>query len=217
MACAASRSRERSMPPGQRSPRWGSPPAPKSDYLRCLESFGRSFPSCRCSSSRTTRRSHGARTRTSCGRIFSDFVRGWRRSFTDPDVGWDADDGLRLGPVSQEQLKVHLPVAVHDLEPVDLRLVEARGPPSALRYESRFGNQVQRDEASDAAVARSDRDAVSRRNLLCSEALLVERNENPERVIVEERPPLRGVQQEIFRRESGAGGRRTSPGRAPPY
>src|SRR3989449_4870980 len=110
-------------------------------------------------------RSDGGRTPTSCGRILPDFVRGWRRSFTDPDVGWDADDGLRLGPVSQEQLKVHLPVAVHDLEPVDLRLVEARGPPPALRYESRFRNQVQRDEASDAAVARSDRHPGSRPHL----------------------------------------------------
>src|SRR2546422_1298028 len=214
MARAASRLPARSKPPGQRSPRWGSPPAPKSDYPRCLESYGRSFPSCRYSFSRTTRRSHGARTRTSCGRIFPDFVRGWRRSFTDADVGWDADDGLRLRPVSEEELKVHLSVAVHDLEPVDFRLVEARGPPPAFRDESRFGNQGQRGEAPNAAVAGGDRHAVPGRDLLRGEALLVERNENPERVIVEERLPVRVVQQEVFGEESGTGCRRTSVGRS---
>src|SRR2546427_12056092 len=127
------------------------------------------------------RRSHGERTPTSCGRILPDFVRGWRRSFTDPDVGWDADDGLRLRPVSQEELEEHLPVAVHDLEPVDFRFIEARGPPPALRDESRFGDQVQGDEPSDAAVAGGNRHAVPGRDLLRGEALLMPRDEDPER------------------------------------
>jgi len=141
-------------------------------------------------------------------------VRGWRRSFTDADVGWNTDDGLRLRPVSQEQLEVHLPVAVHDLEPVDFRLVEAGGPPPALRDESRFGDQGERDEPSDAAVAGGDRHAVSSRDLLGGEALLMQRDENPERVIVEERLSVRVVQQEIFGRESGTRCRRTSIGRS---
>src|SRR5881296_578902 len=130
-------------------------------------------------------RSHGERTPTSCGRILPDFVRGWRRSFTDADVGRDADDGLRLRPVSQEELEVHLPVAVHDLEPVHLRFVKARGPTAAFGEEPGLGNQGEGDEAPNAAGASGNRHAIPGRDLLCGEALLMARDENSERVIVE--------------------------------
>jgi len=125
-------------------------------------------------------------------------VRGWRRSFTDTDVGRDADDRLRLRPVSQQQLEMHLPVAVHDLEAVHLRLVQTRGPPAALRDESGLGDQGQGDETPDPAVACGNRHAVAGRDLLRREALLVQRDEDPERVVVEERLPVRVVQQEVF-------------------
>jgi len=105
---------------------------------------------------------------------------------------------------------VHLPVSVHDLEPIHLRLVEARGPSPTLGDEAGFGDQGEGDEAPDAAVAGGDGHAVSGRDLLRGEALLMQRDENPERVVVEKGLPVRVVQQEVLGEESGPRRWRTS-------
>src|SRR2546427_86652 len=175
-------------------------------FLASIRSCARSFRSCRCNSSRTTRRSHDTRIRTSCGRVFPDFVRAWRRCSTDPDVGRNADDRVRLRAVPQKQVEVHPAAPIRDLEAVHLGLVESRGPPAALRDESRLGDQGQREEAPNPSVARGDWNPVMRRDFLRREALLVQRDEDSEGVVVEEGLPVRVVEEQVFRHEWGPRG-----------
>src|SRR2546428_13377879 len=94
------------------------------------------------------RPSHGTRTRTSCGRIFPDFVREWRRCSTDRDVGWNSDQGLRLGPGSEHKKEMHLAAAIGDLEAVDFGLVYSCGPPKPFRDEARLRDEPERPVAS---------------------------------------------------------------------
>src|SRR2546428_680623 len=146
------------------------------------------------------------RIRTSCGRVFPDFVRAWRRCSTDPDVGRNADDRVRLRAVPQKQVEVHPAAPVGDLEAVHLGLVESRRPPADLRDESRLGDQGQREEAADSSVARGDWNPVMRRDFLRCEALLVQRDEDSEGVVVEEGLPVRVVEEQVFRHEWGPRG-----------
>src|SRR6267378_5713369 len=131
------------------------------------------------------RPSRVTRTRTSCGRIFPDFVREWRRCSNDRDVGWDSDQGLRLRPVSKHQEQKHLAAPVSDLEAVDLRLVPPRGSPTSFRNESCFGDESKRCESTHTPIASRDRNPVTARNLLRGQVLLVKRDQNPERVVVQ--------------------------------
>src|SRR2546428_25309 len=145
--------------------------------------------------------------RETCGRLFPDFGRAWRRCSTDPDVGRNADDRVRLCAVPQKQVQVHAAAPIRDLEAVHLGLVESRGPPGALRDESRLGDQGQREEAPDPSVARGDWNPVMRRDFLRREALLVQRDEDSEGVVVEEGLPVRVVEEQVFRHEWGPRGR----------
>src|SRR5207244_9593910 len=104
--------------------------------------------------------SHGTRTRTSCGRIFPDFVREWRRCSTDRDVGRNSDQGLRLRPVSKHQKEKHLAAAIGDLEAVDFGLVEPCGPPTPFRDETRLRDELERGESPNPPAARGTRTSV---------------------------------------------------------
>src|SRR3989475_4462905 len=173
---ARKRSCTRSGRPVPLSRRSASAQERPSGFPASIRSCARSFRSCRCNSSRTTRRSHDTRIRTSCGRVFPDFVRAWRRCSTDPDFGRNADDRVRLRAVPQKQVEVHPAAPIRDLEAVHLGLVESRGPPAALRDESRLGDQGQREEAPNPSVARGDWNPVMRRDFLRREALLFNRD-----------------------------------------
>src|SRR5436190_19366816 len=109
------------------------------------------------------------RTRTSCGRIFPDFVREWRRCSTDCDVRGDPHQSLRLRAVSKHQEEKHLAAAVCDLETIDFRLVEPRRPPTDQSVDGNVGtnslapgslpcrSRKHRHDRSDRTHARGER------------------------------------------------------------
>src|SRR5205823_13143035 len=84
------------------------------------------------------------------------------------------------------------------------------GASRAFRYEAGLRDEAQRDESTDAPVACGDRDSVSRRDRLRGEAFLVQRDQDAERVIVQEGPAISIVQQEVLRDEAGSRGRTTA-------
>jgi len=98
-------------------------------------------------------------------------------------------------------MQVHLPAPVGDLESVHLGLVQACGASTALRQETGFGNEAEGREPSHPTVARRDRHAVPVRDLLRGQFLLMQRDEDPERVIVEEGLAVFVVQQQFFREQ----------------
>src|SRR5437016_14262262 len=112
------------------------------------------------------------RTRTSCGRIFPDFVREWRRCSTDRDVRGDPHQSLRLRAVSKHQEEKHLAAAVRDLEAIDFRLVEPSRPPTSFRDESCFRDESERREAAHTTGERGDRHTGSALATLGGEAPL---------------------------------------------
>src|SRR5947199_9637563 len=97
------------------------------------------------------------RTRTSCGRIFPDFVREWRRCSTDCDVRGDPHQSLRLRAVSKHEEEKHLAAAVCDLETIDFRLVEPRRPRTSLRDESCYVAESELCELTHTMVTRLTR------------------------------------------------------------
>jgi len=108
------------------------------------------------------------------------------------------DDSGCGRPAPQNQVEGHLPAAVRDREPVDFGLVEVGGPAAAFRDVSRFGDEPEGDEPPDAPVARRDRDLVALGDFLSGERLLVQRDQDPEGVVIQEGLSVPVVQQELL-------------------
>jgi len=125
-------------------------------------------------------------------------VRGWSRCFTDADVRRDADEGRDVRAVPEDEVQMHLAATVCDIEAVYFGLVEACGPSAALRHKSRLGDQPEGSEPADAAIARRDRDAVPVRDLLGRQLLLVDGDQDPQGVVVEEGLSVLVVEQKFF-------------------
>jgi len=111
------------------------------------------------------------------------------------------DDRGGRGAVAEHEVKGHLPAPVRDREAVDLRLVEAGGAAAPLRHVAGLGDELEREETPNAAVAGRDGDLVPLGDLLSGQRLLVQGDEDPERVVIQEGLPVLVVQEELLRDE----------------
>jgi len=141
-------------------------------------------------------------------------VREWRRCSTDRNVRRDPNQGLRLRAVSKHQEEKHLAAAVRDLEAIDFRLVEPSRPPTSFRDESCFRDESERRESPNTPVARGDRHTVSARDRLGGEVLLMQCDQDPQGVVVQEGLPVFVVQKEILGHQSRSRGRTSAIGRS---
>jgi len=110
----------------------------------------------------------------------------------------EVDHRGRGDPAPEHEVQRHLPAPVRDRESVHLGLVEMGGTPPPLRDVSRLGDETEGDEPPDAAVAGGDGDLVPLGDLLGRQGFLMEGDEDPERVVIQERLPVLVVEEQLL-------------------